>query len=463
MRTTVLLTLACAIGCAGPAPASTPHADATAPDTHVPDSIAPDSFAPDTHASDIADATGAGGIPLADLVTAVLDAHCDPAGCQGHAGGAGFLTTAACRAFLGDSATAGVAALVAKAQAGQLAYDPVQAAACVAHHRSQCRFAFAPAPPPPPCRAMFTGTAQPGAACDAGDDCASEWCDRTEAPAAHCKGVCRDPVGLGQACTETAGCVQGLACIGATCQADLPGGSGAACGEPTGDSGATCAAGLYCDVSGAQPTCQPQRKPGAPCDDTGACLPGTTCFFRRSGPSLCQPHASTGQLCSGFDARTGPGGGCVAGLVCATLDPDAEVPEHRCLPRVALGQPCQVQAQCGAKDAVCAGAALGKAGVCQLVPKLGETCWPAAQCCGQGLVCFPGAACDPGTERCVPAPPHGQACVGGACGGAASCWDGTCVRPALAGEACGVLALCADGLECGGATCAPVACAKPQK
>jgi hypothetical protein len=273
--------------------------------------------------------------------------------------------------------------------------------------------------------------------------------------------VCRhDPPRKGEPCGIGVSCASGLTCsaaIGGTCV--QPAQAGESC---TGTGQGTCASGLVCDISGVCRHQPPQQ--GEPCGEFVSCASGLTCSALVAG--TCQAPKQAGEACFG----TGQGN-CDSGLLCDFSGVCRHDPPQQ-------GEPCGEFVSC-ASGLTCSALV---AGTCIRPRQAGQSCVGLGQgSCDTGLVCDAGSAtcrhdppqagetcgvlvsCAPGLAcyqaACIPIGDSGDPCdplVSGACKTGLVCDLGsdTCRHnPPQAGETCGVLVPCANGLTCIAATC----------
>jgi hypothetical protein len=152
------------------------------------------------------------------------------------------------------------------------------------------------------------GQLDDGATCVAGDQCKSNYCDRTEDQLC---GKCADRGGIGSACDQNSDCAGGLTCLTAAdtlaraCMMPGPAAAKARAGEACGGMLPGCDAGLTCVGTGTMKTCMPDvMAAGNPCDPThkmlSDCDSATMHLWCNRTSLTCEPRkfAAAGQPCN---------------------------------------------------------------------------------------------------------------------------------------------------------------------
>lgn len=194
-------------------------------------------------------------------------------------------------------------------EAGRLSYDQARADACIAAtYGASCeQLDFAQ---PTACFGWVAGLVQEGGSCFSDRECAAGWCNTNA-----CPGTCTAFVAAGSQCSAREACGPGNVCsyIPAsatnTCAAAT---LGSAAGQPCGNWGPGCAAGLFCDGSR---TCRERLPAGATCTQWYECQAGLGCDASYPNTGICRPLAGPGESCAG--AICGDGLYCGAsGSIC---------------------------------------------------------------------------------------------------------------------------------------------------
>jgi hypothetical protein len=270
--------------------------------------------------------------------------------------------------------------IISAASSGNVTYDPVQAAQCVAEVASRsCSYSAIEwrLGQTTVCRGVLRSDRLLGGPCFINEECASRNCASQTTPLMCSIGLCVEPEHVaapGEDCTQIA------------CSPD-----------------SWCAPGIN--------TCVPHLPQGTACFATGQCAFGLDCF------DTCEPPPQIGDPCPTFEGT--PTCGVTAGMKCnlATgacaaplhegdiCDPDNDLcaigyltcspDRHRCEQFPAVGQPCGGSPffHCTA-GAICAFSGEGSPGVC--VPLVDD----GSPCSGQDQLCASGV-CDFTTETCV--------------------------------------------------------------
>lgn len=261
------------------------------------------------------------------------------------------------------------------------------------------------------CRAIFSGTLAPGAACHRTEQCAGDaYCDSATG-GDRCGGTCTPRKAAGAPCSESNECSAANGGVG-LCARDPAGSGQYVCVSGSGGAGAVgqggtcvysgglpserCAAGLFCDrpldstgTRSPTGTCRPPIALGAACDSgDDPCVPGAYCFGR-TGAKTCQTVTLSQELqscarsdttftyCDYFSGltcdettekcvRTGDGS---LGARCDTTDAGDLIP-------------CQSGLYCD-----------GTLGTCQPVKHAGEACDTDSQC--------DVGRCDTASQKCL--------------------------------------------------------------
>jgi hypothetical protein len=238
----------------------------------------------------------AAGIPLEQLGVAIKQAKCEGlVACA--------LASDQARCLSAVTSWPGLEQLRADVAAGRVAFDPLQAAACVELYR--------------------------------GRGCPVLWFDAA-ARAAGCQQAFRGLVAIGEACYRDGACASGR-CGDRSCGPD--GCCGGRCVErplvPLGEdcSAGRCAEDAICfeQVLG-PPLCDTRSVAGEDCWDHADCVDGLYCVgvAPRSFPGTCRAPAPSGSTCD----RT------LGVTACARLDEWCDPASGKCQPRVALGGSC---------------------------------------------------------------------------------------------------------------------------
>jgi hypothetical protein len=275
-----------------------------------------------------------------------------------------------------------LAALEADLATGQVQYDGLKMAACIAElSDSQCdadlEQLFST------CDSAFVGQVPQGEPCRYNQVCQDEQvCVFSDA----CPGQCAPAPAAGEACTQSTGCSDDLICHDQICKAPLN--QGSTCD----DDGVPCAAGLFCK--------------------TNLILGSSSCGTLNTNP------VGRGQTC---DLNGGPF--CTSGLSCVFQDSFIpRIPEFKCLEEVSADATCFAGAPDQCPDGYfCDGLNLDDLsnldieGSCIALPNDGEACAESlvGEVCNRGLVCSNGL--------CTP-----RARISGACTSDAACYSDTC-------------------------------------
>jgi hypothetical protein len=295
--------------------------------------------------------------------------------------------------------------------AAHAAFDPAQAASCVAQLKALIDPAtcWGPAAQPidvspaqmmegppfangvAPCRNVFTGRIAAGGSCDGWWDCAPGLCG--------VDGKCVPTPGLNEPCYDGQ-CAPDLGCSAGRCVAMHQ--LGESCGPDAECIGAVpCVGGKCVPFPGIGESCSLL----VPCQRGLSCGPDSTCHARLESPLCYSPDDCSGnQICVGQIGSTpgtcavpqDVGGACIpgiAGLGSGCAAPLLRSDSRTCIALPGPGEPCFLQVACDPYVAYCAGSN------CQMRATEGEPCSIHAQC-------QPPLFCDP--EDCVPT-------AGGAC------------------------------------------------
>jgi hypothetical protein len=336
-------------------------------------------------------------------------------------------------------------AVAREVASGDLVYDPSHAASCFA--AAQAAACSTATPDWTECRAALAGKVAAGQPCRTGSPletgrppavspCAPGlFCMRSAANA--CDGVCTALPAIGQSCHDplvcvgrscATPCVSGAVCNGATGLCEAPAARDQPCG---GDSGTTCAPGLYCATTdagatdagatdagatdagatdagatdagatdagatdagttgaGTTGTCQPQKDFSSPCAQDLECAPPNVCLLGSGG---------SGGQCAALELAVA-GGACSPSGNPACTCSSACGGDGTCIALAEPGSPCDIGDNTAV--AVCHGgycdtavdAAAG--GLCRPVFSVGHACGNDGQCGAYG-------ACDPTSMQCVP-------------------------------------------------------------
>ena len=169
------------------------------------------------------------------------------------------------------------------------------------------------------------GMIDDGAACVAGNQCKSNYCDRAEDQLC---GKCADKGGIGAACDQSADCAGGLSCqptadmLSHTCEMPVPAAPKGKAGEACGGVLPACDTGLTCVGTGTMKTCMAQlTTAAAPCDPTRKMLPdcesATNHLYCNKSTMTCEARkfVPAGQPCNelpdGSFAMCSGGANCV--------------------------------------------------------------------------------------------------------------------------------------------------------
>ena len=273
------------------------------------------------------------------------------------------------------------AAFDAEIAAGRIHYDATQGQACSAALQglgcaqvSQANGLDTPAA----CQASLVGQVATGGTCYVSNDCATGFCT-WDLPSGTCPGTCQPYAGLGQDCAASL-CAPGQLChYDETLLRSVCATQATAAGGPC-----PCAWNLWCDPSGATPTCRAMLAQGASCDAnldhcaTGLVCLGTppTCRAMVGGGSACTPGSGIGEC--GFGYRCDDG-------------------TSKCVSWPVLGESCLDFPQCLAS--FCNAQANPTSPTCQPLLADGATCDPGAfgGDCASGF-CNGSARCAPGSN-----------------------------------------------------------------
>jgi len=215
------------------------------------------------------------------------------------------------------------------------------------------------------------GTLGAGAACVSSEQCATEWCKKSDSTTC---GACTARVAVGGTCTSSSQCVEGARCSTGKCVAQIENPVGGSCDSTKGES---CQSGLYCDYS--TKTCKAFVAAGGACSISAPCQRDLTCDA--TSKTCVKPTlAGEGQACS-TTVR------CQTGLLC---DPASQ----KCA-KITMVKP-------------------------------GGDCDSSLMRCEQGQ-------CNEVTKKCPTLIADGGACTPGdnaqTCEAYASCVDGKCLLP----------------------------------
>jgi len=280
-----------------------------------------------------------------------------------------------------------LAALETELAAGQVLYDGLKMAACIADlSDTQCDVdldqLFST------CDSAFVGQVPQGEPCEYNQVCQDEQvCVFSDA----CPGQCAPAPAAGEACTQSTGCSDDLICHDQICKAPLN--QGSTCD----DDGVPCAAGLFCKANLLTGT--------SSCDtlNTNPVSRGQTCDL--NGGPFCT---------SGLSCVAQPAGFSIPGL--------PSIPEFKCLEEVSADDTCFAGAPDQCPDGYfCNGfdledfTDLDIEGNCVALPNDGEACAESlvGEVCNRGLVCSNG--------QCTP-----RARIDGACTSDVACYSDTC-------------------------------------
>lgn len=278
--------------------------------------------------------------------------------------------------------------IIAAGAEHRIAFDPDAAGRCLAEVKKvTCAdlATYLPTAMREACTASMAGLVENGGECTMDGrnlECAHGYC---EATACNTPGHCRAYAAAGERCDDMYGsprCPPGQNCVGdlatSHCVAEpAPGTLGADCDRQT-----PCTADLYCQD---RSTCAPRLGPSGACWSDDECRADLFC------------HGRTGNARGQCVAFVRVGGTCTPG-------------EGRCI----------------------RGAFCGDDGRCQDAPQAGSACGPTSH--GESRDCLAGwCKLDTGATvgTCMPYIDLGQSCAGapsGACGGFATCANGTCAR-----------------------------------